>query len=184
MCARVANGGLAVTPHLARDIIEGTHASVRPVPEWPDLGLSRQNIMLVRKGMFAVVNEQGGTAYGARIKDDSMVMAGKSGSSQVRRITMRERETGVKKNDELPWKERDHALFVAYAPEANPRYACCVTVEHGGGGSAVAAPMVRDILIETQKRDPLRNARLQDDGCAAGSACGHDHHGAVAKAEG
>jgi penicillin-binding protein 2 len=92
-----------------------------------------------------------------------MAMAGKSGSAQVRRITMRERDTGVKKNDELPWKERDHALFIAFAPVSNPRWACCVTVEHGGGGSGVAAPICRDILIEVQKHDPQRTASLEEE---------------------
>ncbi|MTJ82912.1 MAG: penicillin-binding protein 2 [Telmatospirillum sp.] len=152
MCARVANGGFAVQPHLARDQIEGSHVMPRTAGDWPDLGVSRQSLALVRRGMFAVVNEPGGTAFGARIKDDAMTMSGKSGSAQVRRISMRERDTGVKKNEDLPWKERDHALFVAYAPESEPRYACCVTVEHGGGGSGVAAPICRDILMEVQKR--------------------------------
>jgi penicillin-binding protein 2 len=158
MCARVANGGLAVSPHLARDQVEGIHAIPRQVPDWPDMGISRQNLAIVHKGMFAVVNEPGGTAFGARIKDEAMAMAGKSGSAQVRRISMRERDTGVKKNEDLPWKERDHALFVAFAPVNNPRYACCVTVEHGGGGSVVCAPMCRDILVEVQKHDPQRAA--------------------------
>lgn len=177
MTARLANGGYAVKPHLARDLIEGTHANPRPPTEWPDMGLNRQNIGIVRKGMFDVVNEPGGTAYGARIKDEAMAMAGKSGSAQVRRITMRERDTGVKKNEDLPWKERDHALFVAYAPESAPRWACCVTVEHGGGGSSVAAPMCRDILIEVQKRDLLRgSARAASPSTVtdAGDAA-HDH---------
>jgi len=84
-------------------------------------------------------------------------MAGKSGTSQVRRITMRERQTtGVLGNDELPWKYRDHALFVAFAPVDNPRYACSVVVEHGGGGSGVAGPIVRDLL---QKAQELQSAR-------------------------
>jgi penicillin-binding protein 2 len=152
MCARVANGGYAVQPYLARDQVDGIHASPRPIAEWPYLGVSQQSLALVRRGMYAVVNEPGGTAFGARVKDDALAMSGKSGSAQVRRISLHERDIGVKKNEDLPWKERDHALFVAYAPEAAPRFACCVTVEHGGGGSAVAAPMARDILIEVQKR--------------------------------
>jgi len=72
----------------------------------------------------------------------------------VRRITKAERDEGVKKNDELPWRFRDHALFVAFAPVHKPRYCCAVVVEHGGGGSKVAAPIARDILTEVQRRDP------------------------------
>ncbi|MGE5504608.1 MAG: penicillin-binding transpeptidase domain-containing protein, partial [Actinomycetota bacterium] len=103
-----------------------------------------------------------GTAYRARIDQEGMWLSGKTGTAQVRRITMRERETGVKKNEDLPWKERDHALFVAYAPEDNPRYSIAVVVEHGGGGSAVAAPIARDIMIEVQKRDRARVAEAQE----------------------
>jgi penicillin-binding protein 2 len=109
-------------------------------------------------GMNAVTNNQAGTAYKARITEPGMEMAGKTGTSQVRRISMAERSTGVKKNDELPWRERDHALFVAFAPVQAPRYACSVIVEHGGGGSAIAAPIARDILVECQKRDPGRTS--------------------------
>jgi penicillin-binding protein 2 len=86
-------------------------------------------------------------------------MAGKSGSSQVRRITMAERAAGggkAKKNDELPWKERDHALFIAFAPVSKPKFACCVVVEHGGGGGKVAAPICRDLLLEAQLLDQSR----------------------------
>src|SRR3546814_16791274 len=67
---------------------------------------------------------------------------------------MAERAAGVTKNEQLPWRRRDHALFVAFAPVHKPRYACAVVVEHGGGGSTVAAPIARDILLETQHRDP------------------------------
>lgn len=158
MVARVANGGYAVEPHVARDVVSeyGTHP--RAAPNWPSCDMAQKHIALVRKGMFAVSNEPGGTAYRARIVQDGMWLSGKTGSAQVRRITMRERETGVKKNEELPWKERDHALFVAYAPEDNPRYAISVVIEHGGGGSAVAAPIARDILLEVQKRERARMA--------------------------
>jgi penicillin-binding protein 2 len=74
-------------------------------------------------------------------------MAGKSGTSQVRNISAAERETGVVDNVDRPWKERDHALFVAYAPADAPRYAVAVVVEHGGGGSLAAAPIARDALL-------------------------------------
>jgi penicillin-binding protein 2 len=60
----------------------------------------------------------------------------------------------VIKNEDLPWQERDHALFIAYAPVHAPQYAIAVVVEHGGGGSKVAAPIARDIMLETLKKDP------------------------------
>ena len=89
-----------------------------------------------------------------------MQMGGKSGTSQVRRITQYERDHGLRKIKDVPWKERDHALFISFAPVGAPRYVCAVIVEHGGesagGGSAVAAPICRDVLRETQKRDPSR----------------------------
>ena len=164
MTARIANGGFGVVPHVARDQINDKNVRSRTNPTWPDLQVSRQSLALVRKGMFAVSNEPGGTAYKARITQEGMWLSGKTGSAQVRRITMREREGGVKKNDQLPWKERDHALFVAYAPEENPRYSIAVVVEHGGGGSAVAAPIARDIMVEVQKRDLARIAEGGDSG--------------------
>src|SRR5919201_5219826 len=106
--------------------------------------------------MSRVTNEPGGTAFGARIQEPGVAMAGKHGTAQVRRITMAERLVGVKKNEDLPWEQRDHALFVAFAPVGAPRYAIAVVVEHGGGGSKVAAPIARDVMIECQQRDPAR----------------------------
>jgi penicillin-binding protein 2 len=76
-----------------------------------------------------------------------MVLAGKTGTSQVRNISASERESGVIGNDQLPWKRRDHALFVGYAPYDAPRYAVAVVVEHGGGGSTAAAPIGRDVIL-------------------------------------
>lgn len=158
MTARLANGGHAVVPHVARDLINEKTARPRPEPSWPSCNVSQKNLMLVRKGMNAVSNEPGGTAFRARIEQEGMWLSGKTGTAQVRRISARERETGVRKNEDLPWKERDHALFVAYAPEDNPRFSIAVVVEHGGGGSAVAAPIARDIMIEVQKRERVRKA--------------------------
>jgi penicillin-binding protein 2 len=109
---------------------------------------------VIHKAMDLVTNSRRGTAYRARIKEEGWEMAGKTGTSQVRRITMAERAAGITKNKDLPWRRRDHALFVSFAPVDNPRYACAVVVEHGGGGSKVAAPIARDILTETQRRDP------------------------------
>jgi penicillin-binding protein 2 len=120
------------------------------------MGIDADWLTVVRTGMDRVSNEQRGTAYRSRITIPGMELAGKTGSSQVRRISMAERSRGVRKNEDLPWNQRDHALFVAFAPVHAPRYACCVVVEHGGGGSTVAAPIARDILIECQRRDPSR----------------------------
>jgi penicillin-binding protein 2 len=77
-----------------------------------------------------------------------MKMAGKTGTSQVRRITAEERARGVTRNEDLPWERRDHALFVSFAPVENPRFAVAVVVEHGGGGSTAAAPIARDIMLQ------------------------------------
>src|SRR3546814_9985970 len=85
-------------------------------------------------------------------------MGGKTGTAQVRRITKREREQDVLDNEDLPWRYRDHALFVGFAPVEAPRYAISVVVAHGGGGSSVAAPIARDVMIETLERDPARLA--------------------------
>ena len=98
-------------------------------------------------------NPSGGTAYRARIIEPAWQMGGKTGTSQVRRITLQEREMGLKKNEERPWRERDHALFVGYAPISSPRYACAVVVEHGGSGAKAAAPIARDVLREAQRLD-------------------------------
>ena len=139
MAARVATG-TAVTPRLVREI------GGVPVPGGPPepLGLDPRHLRAVQDGMFAVSNE--GTAFRSRIVDPAMLMAGKTGTSQVRVITAAERARGVTRNAQLPCDRRDHALFIAYAPYDKPRYAIAQIVEHGGGGSAVAAPIARDIL--------------------------------------
>lgn len=150
MTARVANGGYAVKPFFVRK--EGDDpASSKP---WGDsLGISSRHLDLVRESLYAVVNLPFGTAHGAAASDPKMTMAGKTGTSQVRRISVAERAGGVLSNESLAWKERDHALFVGYAPVVKPRYAAVVVVEHGGSGAHIAAPIVRDILIECQKRN-------------------------------
>ncbi len=154
MAARIANGGRAVRPHLTLRVGE---PDAPPVPaEAPDLGISERSLAFVKEGMIRVTTSPGGTARWAQIPEEGMEMAGKTGTSQVRRITAAERATGIVPNHLRPWRERDHALFVAYAPIHAPRYACSVIVEHGGGGSRVAAPIARDILHECQRRNPAR----------------------------
>jgi penicillin-binding protein 2 len=152
MTARLANGGKAVVPRLIRPAVTDGKEAEDPV--FKDLGISKRSLDVVLEGMNRVTNVQRGTAYSARISEEGMEMSGKTGTAQVRRISKAERDTRVLKNEERPWRERDHALFVGYAPSDNPRYAVSVIVEHGGGGSKVAAPIARDLLLATQRRDP------------------------------
>jgi len=155
MTARIANGGYAVKPRLVRRISDGSQND-EGNPVFPNIEVPENYLKILRNGMDLVTNGDRGTAYRSRIDIPGMEMAGKTGTSQVRRITMAERARGVIKNQDLPWNQRDNALFIAFAPVHAPRYACSVVVEHGGGGSAVAAPIARDILIECQRRDPSR----------------------------
>lgn len=151
MTARLVNGGKAVKPVLVRFIEEEGNQ----IPDWPSMGLSRAHLEIIRRGMAAVVNSQKGTAYGSRMTEAPYSMGGKTGTAQVRRITAAQRAAGVK-NEDLPWKHRHHALFVGYGPVEDPRYVVSVVVEHGVGGSKAAAPIARDILLATQKRDPRK----------------------------
>lgn len=153
MTARIASGR-QIKPHLVRSIISGGVAKSISVEKAPPLEISGDALRLVKEGMDAVLNAPRGTARFSRIKKKGLEMAGKTGTSQVKRISKYERDTRVLKNKERPWKDRDHALFVGYAPVKRPRYAIAVVVEHGGGGSAVAAPIARDIMLEALRRDP------------------------------
>ena len=146
MTARIANGGYEVTPTFRK-------RNPDDKPEFKRMRLNPANIALVRQGMYDVVNVPGGTALGSRFDFKGQKMAGKTGTTQVRRITMKERQTGIIKQEDLPWKYRNHALFVGYAPHDNPRYAVVVLVEHGRGGSAVAAPIGSKLLLEALKLD-------------------------------
>ena len=148
MSARLANGGKAVVPRIL-DKINGVKV---PVKDAPAMGLETKNLQLVCEAMAAVVNSNHGTAYSSRIMNPDFAMAGKTGTSQVRRISESEREDGVTANDELPWKQRDHALFSGFAPVGAPKYAIAVLLEHGGSGGHNAAPIARDIMLECQTR--------------------------------
>ncbi len=156
MTARLINGGYAVQPRVTRGVKATGNDGGPPGTTFKSLGLNVQHLELVRAATDAVVNEPTGTAFRARITQMGFEMGGKTGTSQVRRITKAERDHGVRKNEDLPWKERDHALFVGYAPLSAPRYAVAVVVEHGGGGAAKAPPIARDILLTIQQREQLR----------------------------
>ncbi|MEM9967168.1 MAG: penicillin-binding protein 2 [Pseudomonadota bacterium] len=143
MSARLATGR-DVRPRLIKSI-DGIE---QPSGAGTSLNMNENNLRKMRRAMYRVVNDRRGTAFRSRIIADDMRMAGKTGTSQVRNITAEEREQGVKRNEDLPWERRDHALFVSFAPYDAPRYAVSVLVEHGGGGSTAAAPIARDIMLQ------------------------------------
>ncbi len=151
MVSRIATGR-AVQPHLTM-AIGGQVAPGSQPEDWPKMGLPERELHAVRDGMFAVVNEVGGTAPLARLNIPGVQLAGKTGSSQVRRVSRAQREAGFK-SENLPWEYRPHALFVAFAPYDAPRYALSVVVEHGNAGAQAAAPLARDIMTDVLTRDP------------------------------
>ena len=136
MTSRIASG-LAIRPRL----IAGSSRITAP-----PLDIPPQNLAIIRQAMSDVVNSGAGTAGNAKLRIAEISMAGKTGTAQVRRITMAERRRGVIANEALPWRFRDHALFIAFAPVEAPRYAISIIVEHGSSGSKTAAPIARDIL--------------------------------------
>ena len=142
MSARLATGR-AVAPRLVKSI-DGIET---PVAAAPPLGLAPQHLDAVRRGMLAVTESRQGTAGSSRVVEETLRVAGKTGTSQVRNITAAERARGVTSNDDLPWNRRDHALYVCFGPFDAPRVAVAVVVEHGGGGSTAAAPIGRDVIL-------------------------------------
>jgi penicillin-binding protein 2 len=150
LAARIASGK-AVTPRLVHNV--GANRQPRPLPE--NLPFSDEAFSAVHGGMDAVANEPGGTAFAWRISEPGLEMAGKTGTAQVRRITKEERAGGVRKNEALPWRLRDHALFIAFAPVLNPKYAIAVVIEHGAVGAHPQVQMARDILRFAQQRNTV-----------------------------
>lgn len=153
MVARLASGGHAVVPHVTKDV--SGEAPVRS--DWPKIDFKPEHLEAVLQGMRAVTDH--GTGKDVQIKEPGMQMAGKTGTAQVHAYTVAERNSGQisKVDDALPWKLKNHAWFVGYAPLDNPRYVCAVLVEHSGKfGAAAAGPVARDLLLLTQQRDPAR----------------------------
>ena len=142
MTARIASGK-QVVPR----IVQSINDQRVPVAEVESLGIEGSKLRAVQMAMFEVVNGAKGTGRSSRIVDETMIMCGKSGTAQVRNFSAGEKADGVTANADLPWKMRDHALFVCFAPADNPKYAVSVVVEHGGGGSAVAGPIARDAIL-------------------------------------
>jgi penicillin-binding protein 2 len=122
-----------------------------------------ENIKFVQETMFASTNEIRGTSYSSRINDPKYRFAGKTGTSQVKRISAKQRELELKTLD-LPYEDRDHALYVAFGPYKNPRYALSIVVEHGGSGSSTAAPMAKKlfklIIDRHEHREKIRKKIL------------------------
>lgn len=146
MLARVVNGGYAVQP----TFIKPTEKELSKIKR---LDISTKNIEIVKRGMFEVVNGAGGTAGRARFNINGAMMGGKTGTTQVRRISMKERNSGILRDEQLPWRLRNHALFIGFTPVDNPRYSVAVIVEHGSSGSGVAAPIASKILQEALQLD-------------------------------
>jgi len=167
MTSRLVNGGYAVKPWMVGAL--GDRPRTQPV--WPKLPFTKQHIDLIIKGMNDVTGHPNGTAVAHQIKQAGFEMGGKTGTAQVKRISMQDRLEGVN-NMDLPWKHRHHALFVGYAPVSAPRYACAVVVEHGGSGSGAAAPIARDLLLKAQQRNPAATKLAADAGPAQASRKG------------
>lgn len=145
MTARLASRGVKAKPHVILGDVEENSER---------LDINDEHLDVVLAGMNDVVNHPRGTAYGSRISVNGKSMAGKTGTVQVRTISEAERNDRVLLNSELPWHLRDHAIFVGYAPLDAPRYAVAVLVEHGGGGSSVAAPIGKQILKAALEHEP------------------------------
>lgn len=179
MCSRIAGGPATPDPHLIVSGLQVPDNEIIPMDEFKPGVLDA-----VRAGMFAVTSEGGGTAIRSGSVDPENKlpapytgarMAGKSGSAQVIRLdNLRDARGKAISNDKLPWRLRDHALFVAFAPTDKPRYAVAVVVEHGVSGSSTAAPIARDLLAHALRYDPgARKAfvpRSRDVAAAEGAA--------------
>ena len=172
MTAQIANGGFEIKPRIIfdkndnnlRDYIK--YKNENPNEAIPadllnnkfilkPLFEDQKNINIVQDAMFSSSNEPGGTSYRHRMENPKFTFAGKTGSSQIRRFTEAQREAEVKQID-LNYKERDHALFIAFAPYNDPKYAISVVVEHGGSGGSAAAPIAKKVIKKVLERHDLR----------------------------
>lgn len=145
MTAMIANNGKEINPtFIKKEEVEKNPVYI-PIP--------KRYFDIVKTGMYDVMNKQGGTAFMSRFDYKGKKMGGKTGTTQVKRISLKERLSGIIKQEDLPWRFRNHALFVGYAPHDKPKYAVVVIVEHGGSGSKVAAPIGSKLLYETLRLD-------------------------------
>ena len=151
MTAQIANGGYKIYPKVVTKNNEAEEAPDKFMPLFKD----PRNIKIIQKAMFVSTNEVMGTSYRSRIDDPKYQFAGKTGTAQVQRITEEDRELNLK-TFEIPYKARDHALYIAFGPYKSPRYALSIVIEHGGSGSAVAAPLAKKLFKLIVDRHELR----------------------------
>ncbi len=153
MTAQIANGGHKIYP----EIIVNDQIKDHPSDKFVPLYENSKNIKIIQDAMFGSTNEVMGTSYRSRIDDLRYQFAGKTGTAQVKKITEEERELDLK-TFEIPYEQRDHALYIAFGPYKNPRYALSVIVEHGGNGSTTAAPMAKELFKLIIDRHTLRKS--------------------------
>ena len=153
MTAQIANGGYKIYPHIIVDDQKLNQPSDKFIPIYKD----PNNIKIIQDAMFGSTNEVMGTSYRSRIDDLKYQFAGKTGTSQVKKITEKDRELDLK-TFEIPYEERDHALYIAFGPYKNPRYALSIIIEHGGNGSTAAAPLAKKLFKLIIDRDSLRQS--------------------------
>ena len=153
MTAQIANGGHKIYPQ----IIVDTENKNQPNDKYQRLYKNYKNIKIVQDAMFGSTNEVMGTSYRSRMNDPKYQFAGKTGTAQVKKITERDRELDLK-TFQIPYEERDHALYIAFGPYKNPRYALSILVEHGGNGSTTAAPMAKKLFKLIIDRHSLRES--------------------------
>ncbi len=153
MTAQIANGGYKIYPK----IIVDDEMKDQPNDKFSVLYKDAKNIRIIQDAMFGSTNEVMGTSYRSRINDPKYQFAGKTGTAQVKKITERDRELDLK-TFEIPYEERDHALYIAFGPYKNPRYALSILVEHGGNGSTTAAPMAKKLFKLIIDRHSLRDS--------------------------
>ena len=172
MTAQIANGGFEIKPRIIFDKKKNSLREYlkfknenpdQPLPtdllvsnfDLKPLFKNQENIKIIKDAMYSSSNEPGGTSYGSRLEDKRFTFAGKTGSSQIKKFTEAQREAEVKQ-ESLKYKDRDHALFIAFAPVSDPKYAISVVVEHGGSGSKAAAPIAKKVIKKVLERHSLR----------------------------
>ena len=162
MTAQIGNGGYSIKPKILVNNDPLTFQQAKKMMKKENINNPKtqlfknpKNIEIIQKAMFSSTNERYGTSYKSRIDDPKYQFAGKTGTAQVKRISKRERELDLK-IDQIPYNDRDHALYIAYGPYKNPRYALSIIIEHGGSGSRAAAPMAKKLFKLIIDRDELR----------------------------